>query len=1057
MPNILILAKKFISKIKKHRLLIVVLFFIVFGCLIGNTQSVKASYGLSSEIKQVKTADKTTIYYLDHTKGVKKAYVNAKAFLAYGNKWSDIKIIDEKELNKWSEVKLVKSKNNSAVYSINNGQKSLIKSAQQFINSGYKWSDVITIAQADLNEYKATDFKVAGAVGDSNSNENQLSINLDSSSPKSDFLVLNTQDNLVAVFNLENKGKPTEIRKLTLNYKGIFNPDVVKKIYLTDENDIQYSNSIFLQNKQVIFYFNNKPLVVNQGEIRKIKVYINFNDSSSDVTNNTIQIAINEQSNIDGVKVEGTFPLSGAMFKLASGNGALSKVVVNEQPLSINNEAIIGIIEKNVGKFNLAETSGSSDIFIKGLKFLNNGNARYDSLNNFKLKNKDGQIIATAKQLTNDKELIFKLNNYKIKKNNNEVFTILADVVDGEKTIINFNLEETKITSSIGNFNLCPSIINLDEIITIKREAIGAVAKELKVNNNVFNKQSGAIIGNFEIRNNNQKINLERLGFSLEKSAVTANLTGDVFLVNYNTGDIYGSFNSENFSNGVVNVNLEKVVLTAKQNLIVALITKINNSAVNGNYYKIILNNIDYRAENGTYFSDIVNIASDKVVVNKTNLYLYANNDIENQKYIKGEKNIKIASFIVEAAAGGDARITGLTFSRGDNSGVISFANGFSNLRAIIGFVKTKIIKEPYGSDLIFDDFKYILKAGDRTEINVYADIEINSKISETQLKISDLVAVNNDSSSQATIKNLNINSYKSAFGEVRAEISKVANGFVAKGEDDNVIAGFKIVNTGNEDLKLQSIIINSDNQELTYSLGYSNLRVVDRNKQNNVGSTIRKPVAGANEINLGNYIIKVGEESIFDVHIKTNENIVDSNITIYFSDFVAQGYPSRINAIISGNPTDSFNFVPAVSNNLVVNSNQTEKFIKPVIGVITYYFHDVNYFYRNFFEHSGIDIAADQETKVKAVASGVIVEVVNGVGDQASYVAIRHRDILVTRYAHLSLINIKIGDKVKQGDIIGLSGGQPGTSGAGKYTNGPHLHFEVLENNIAVDPLKYL
>ncbi len=1053
--------KKFlkIKESKKYGLLTIVLFLIAISLSI-NARDVKADYALNPKIKQVKTIDNPTVYYLDYNKGIKKAYVNAKAFLAYGNKWSDIKIINNKELNKWKEAKLVKSKNNPTVYYINNKQKALIKSEQQFINSGFKWQDIITIVQADLNEYKTIDFKVAGDVGDHS--ENQLTISLDSSNPKAGYFVINTQDNLAAVFNLKTESQRVEIKKLVLNLKGVFNADIIKEIYLTNESDIRYQVSASPYDRQAVFNFNSKPLVVSSGGEKKIKVYINFNDSSTNIINHTIQVAINQTDNIEGPKTAGAFPLVCETFKLVSGDGYLSKVVANKQSLSINNnEAIIGSTEKNIGKFNLSETSGITDVFVKELKFLNKGDVRATMLNNFKLKNKAGQIVATVGQLADNNELIFKLNNYKIKKNDNETFTIIADVIAGENSIINFYLDKTKISSSSENFNLQPSITNFDEIIIIKRKTIGAIAKELKTNNNVFAQQAGVIIGNFEIRNNNQRINLERLGFSLEKNNATPNLTETVYLINYNSGKVYGYFNGNDFSNGAVNVNLNDLELAAKQNLIITLITKIGNNTVNGDYYKIIFNNIDYRSEDGAYFSDVVNSAGNKLNVNKSNLYLYPNNDLGEQSFIKGQKNIKIASFIVEAGAGRDTKITGLTLSKGNSSGIISFANGFSNLRASVrdsgGSVQTKTIKKPYSSDLAFDNFKYVLKAGTRAEINIYADTEVDLKVSEIQLMISDLITMDNNSSLPAVINNLNTNSYKVIFGEVKVEINKVASGFVVKGEDDNVIAGFKVKNSGNEDLRLQSITINAADQELTYSLGYNNLKIVDRDKQRNVGNVISKPVAGANKINLSDYIIKVGEEIIFDVHIKTNNNIADKNIVIYFSDFAAQGEKSKVSANISGDPTDSYGFTVAVGNNNKPDDKTKKIFIYPVAGAITYGFHDPNYPFREYFEHSGIDIEAAQGTKVKAAGDGVVIEVVNGIGDQASYVVIKHNDILTTRYAHLSLINVSVGSEVKQGDIIGLSGGTPGTPGAGKYTNGAHLHFEVLENNIAVDPLKYL
>ena len=1075
MFNTLKLAKNSIgqiNKLKKYKildfafalkLLLSAIGIIFISYLAINVGEAGAAYGIDTSIKQVKIANSSAIYYLDHARGLKKTYVSAKAFLSYGNQWSDVKVISEAELNKWPEVRLVKSNASPAVYYISSGQKALITSEKQFIDSGFKWSDVVTISQTDLDEYENIDFKAAGALDYSNS---QLSISLDSLNPKSGYLVTNTQDSLVAVFNLKAISQPVEIKTLVLDLKGVLNTDVIKEIYLTDESDIQYPVFAYPNNRQAVFNFNNQPIIISAGGVKKIKVYVNLNDTSTNVANHTLQISIDQASNITGAKAVGVFPLTGEIFKFISGNNNLEKVVASEQTLNIkDNKAVIGATEKNIGRFNFLETSGKANVFVKELKFANMGTVGASSINNFKLKNRSGEIISTTAIMNSNRELIFKLNNYKIKKGDGETFSVIADILDGDNSTINLDLASAKVGSSQGDFNLSISVTNLNESITIKREAVSVISKDLKANNKVFLKQTGSIIGNFEIRNNNQEINLSRLNFSLEKNSSTPGLTETVYLINYNTGEVLGYFNGEKFNSGMAYIDLSGVVLKAKQNLTIALVAEIPDKAPNGGYYRIILNDLVYRTGGSPFFSDSVNSKGEKLTISQSNLYLYPNNDLGNQAFTKGQKNIKIASFIIEGAAGGNTKITGINFTTGsDSSGVISYDNGFSNLKFYIGSTKIKTIKTPYGNDLEIVGFNYTLKSGTRSEIKVYADTEIDIRASEVQLAISDIKAVNSTSLMPAAVKNLNINSHKSTFGLVGAEIIKITDGFVVKGEDDNVIAAFKVKNSGSEDLKLQSITINAVDKELTYSLGYSNLKVVNRDTQKKAGSTLSKPIAGANKISLGSYTLKVGEEAIFDIHVKTNDQVTDKNVSIYFSDFIAQGKTSKVSALISGDPTDSYTFAIATGTSSDKNENNKSdssavKLIKPVSGSITYDFHDSSYPYKDTLgQHTGIDIAVSQGTKVKAAAAGTVIEVVDGgLTSQASYVAIMHLNGLITRYAHLSRIDVKVGDAVKQGDIIGLSGGTPGTNGAGSYSNGAHLHFEVLLNGAYVDPEKYL
>jgi len=106
--------------------------------------------------------------------------------------------------------------------------------------------------------------------------------------------------------------------------------------------------------------------------------------------------------------------------------------------------------------------------------------------------------------------------------------------------------------------------------------------------------------------------------------------------------------------------------------------------------------------------------------------------------------------------------------------------------------------------------------------------------------------------------------------------------------------------------------------------------------------------------------------------------------------------------------------------------------------------------------EHLGMDMAASQGSDVLAVAEGVVSKVVTD-GTGYTYIVLQHDPDLYTVYGHLSRTLVKKDDPVSAGQIIAWSGGTPGTAGAGYFTSGPHLHFEVFSGGQFVDPAAFL
>lgn len=162
-------------------------------------------------------------------------------------------------------------------------------------------------------------------------------------------------------------------------------------------------------------------------------------------------------------------------------------------------------------------------------------------------------------------------------------------------------------------------------------------------------------------------------------------------------------------------------------------------------------------------------------------------------------------------------------------------------------------------------------------------------------------------------------------------------------------------------------------------------------------------------------------------------------------------------------NPNDYANLLNVDSDSSLLNyliGNGNSEFtpiwpVSPDRGVSAY-FKESSYYDVFHMQHNAVDIRAFQSTPVKSAADGIVYKAKNN-GYGYSYILIAHANGFMTLYGHISEILVKEGQNVNAGEIIGLSGGMPGSKGAGPYTTGPHLHFEVLKNGQNVDPLNYL
>jgi murein DD-endopeptidase MepM/ murein hydrolase activator NlpD len=137
----------------------------------------------------------------------------------------------------------------------------------------------------------------------------------------------------------------------------------------------------------------------------------------------------------------------------------------------------------------------------------------------------------------------------------------------------------------------------------------------------------------------------------------------------------------------------------------------------------------------------------------------------------------------------------------------------------------------------------------------------------------------------------------------------------------------------------------------------------------------------------------------------------------------------------------DRFNFFSSESpDNLTV---EKLLFFKPVDGLVTQSFNADE-------KHYGVDVVSKENELIKSTLGGIVV-FSSWTSETGNVIAIQHANNFVSIYKHNSALLKQQGETVTVGESIAIIGN------SGKWSSGPHLHFELWHNNQAVNPENYI
>lgn len=155
--------------------------------------------------------------------------------------------------------------------------------------------------------------------------------------------------------------------------------------------------------------------------------------------------------------------------------------------------------------------------------------------------------------------------------------------------------------------------------------------------------------------------------------------------------------------------------------------------------------------------------------------------------------------------------------------------------------------------------------------------------------------------------------------------------------------------------------------------------------------------------------------------------------------------------------PSSSLTTIPksteedaTVASSVVISTNQENTtqnrsllLFPPINGMITKPFHRAG-------NHYGVDIVAKEKDPIKAISTGIVIFSDWSV-DTGWVIVIQHYNNVVSICKHCAILFKKVGNLVRAGDVVALMGN------SGEISTGPHLHFELWSEGIALNPEDYI
>lgn len=873
----------------------------------------------------VKIPNNPTVYYLNYKRGLKKAHPSEQVFLNYGNKWNDIITINEKDLAFYKNVKLVKTKNSLKIYLLEGEKRRLVLSPAVLKNMGYEGEQIIEISSLDLESYTLDNLneenpkielanKIIPEI-------NTLQIAIISDTQASKYIPTGAISEFGKISLKGIKGTSL-INGLTISSFGLTKSTDIEDIFLTLEGDENYSYyKTSFNEKKAVFYFP-QALKIKKGENKILTIKASLK-SDEDSAYRTISLGIADSKDIFTTsEISGSFPLLGPLKEMRNGNDSLGQVEIESLTINWNNiEVNKGAKNQKVASFKIRETSGSEDIFLKGINFKVQGNIAYNDLINIDLVDDNGRILQTATWMQKDRVLEYNLekNPLRINKKNFRSITLQADINGYPNREFRFLIESSgdiKIIGASSNLQLVPKAsssegkfpIGLNQSnnynkITI-REANMLVYLSEESPSEVIAGSKNALLSSFNFISTNSNIKLNKFNLTFDYTGTP--LQASIDLINSKSKEKIFSIGSEVLlARKTIEVNLQPAItIEAGKSIKVEVRADIPYNLKPETIYNFNLWHFEFEDIESKITNTKLEQVQSKNLIAKSSILYIIPNKIQDE-YTSGSKNIKLGSFTLQANPSEDLYIKSVQIKAQGGYSSISYPNGYYNVRLNLGGNK---IDQPLNFPLTFIfNYPYRISAGSSINLEVYSDTYPTVGENISAISISDIDLYGGQSKAKPIVMGLESNSNPIKLSRTTLELAQ-NNEFnieeVNCGKNIK-IGSFKMRVNNAEKIRVKEISLaeTSESDTISYLTGYKNLRLVNNLNGYNLAS-ISGPVPDFNTFRT-EFAINAGEEIIIDIYIDIPEQHSGQNLQLMVRSIGAQGYSSAV--------------TPAINNSLII------------------------------------------------------------------------------------------------------------------------------------------